>query len=462
MTKKEYLEFSKKHNFKISGKNLKSDVEYLIVINAKKNFNLKTSIDDIKFVLNILKINYAKDKEKSVLLKLLNEYKVDNEINIDALKDVKNLKKQKNEELEKIISVRDLRVSFRDLKSKKRIIEVIRGVSFDIYRGKITGFIGESGSGKSVTAKSLFGMNVNAITEAKTLNISGIDMVNKNENNFKIASKNKNWREIRGKKIAYIPQNPMTSLNPTMRVVEQILEVMNVSSLYENYSRSKKIDEIVELLENFGLENSRVKIKSFPHEFSGGMRQRIVVAMAVISRPDVIIADEPTTALDPTIQASVLSLFKSIATEYNIGIIFVSHDISVISTLCDFVNVFYAGRIVEKAPKYELFTNSKHPYTWALLSSMPESNDGKMELYTLDGSPPNFSNLPPGDPFSVRNKYAMEIDFKEEPPLFKVLDSDNHYAATWLLHSESPKVQRPIQVEKIAESVRKDFNDAGK
>ncbi|MCC3161019.1 MAG: ABC transporter ATP-binding protein [Mollicutes bacterium PWAP] len=369
--------------------------------------------------------------------------------------DSKNNPQEKNDENKVIVDVEDLRVSFRDVNKRKNIIDIIRGISFKINKGEIIGFIGESGSGKSVTAKSLFGMNTNSITTAKKMIISNQNMILKDK---EVISKNKIWKKLRGKKVTYIPQNPMTSLNPTMKIKNQILEIINISDKYKSMSYSEKIDIIVELLERFGLKDSRININMYPHEFSGGMRQRVVIAMAVFSNPDIIIADEPTTALDPTVQASVLELLKSITIDFNISLIFVSHDISVVSTLVDYIYVFYAGRVIEQGTKFEILTNSKHPYTWALFSSMPESSINGEELFTLDGTPPNFSNLPPGDPFSSRNIYAMEIDFKIEPKLFDVPGSKTHKAATWLLHPNSPKVTKPLQVLNIEKMALKEKN----
>ncbi|WKX02338.1 ABC transporter ATP-binding protein [Candidatus Mycoplasma mahonii] len=373
-----------------------------------------------------------------------------------------------------IIKVKDLRVSFRSANNRKKIIQIIRGISFNIEPGKIFGFIGESGSGKSVTAKAMFGMNENAISVADEFIIDGTDMLlNKpvsklsKKNEFKnqlnipgsrdIITNQSEWRKIRGKKITYIPQNPMTSLNPTMKIRNQLLESLGKAS---KLSKTEKIHKIINLLESFGMRNAKARINSFPHEFSGGMRQRVVIAMAVLSNPSVIIADEPTTALDPSIQASVLKLFKDIVKKTNIALIFVSHDISVISLLVDVVNVFYAGRIVETGDKYDVFTNPKHPYTWALLSSMPESNKKGDTLYTLKGSPPNFAALPNGDPFSVRNPQPLKVDFKEEPSLFEVGDASGHMAATWLLHPDAPIIKPPKQVLLIASEIKKDMKHA--
>lgn len=222
----------------------------------------------------------------------------------------------------------------------------------------------------------------------------------------------------------------MTSLNPTMTIGAQILE-----SLYLHFVPLQKVkptkeeleEKAIALLEKFGVTNARDRFNAYPHEFSGGMRQRVIIAMAVACGSEVIIADEPTTALDPTVQASVLELFQNIVKEYGTSIIFVSHDIAVIATLCDYINVFYAGRIVERGTKKDIFTDPRHPYTWLLLSAMPDSNKGG-DLFTIPGQPPQFGNLPSGDPFSVRNPFAMEVDFRKEPPLFKI--SDTHEAAT--------------------------------
>ena len=355
-----------------------------------------------------------------------------------------------------IIKVKNLRVSFRNTRKRKQLVDVIRGVSFDIKKGEIVGLIGESGSGKSVTARSLFGMNEGSISTADVMEISGISMIDDDKN---VITKNKKWRQIRGKKVTYIPQNPMTSLNPTMKIKKQIIEMMNEHEKYNGMSKKQKLTEVIDLLESFGMTNAKQRVEMYPHEFSGGMRQRVVIAMAVVSSPDLIIADEPTTALDPTVQASVLKLFKDIAVKYNMAIIFVSHDISVISTFVDKINVFYAGRIVETGLKYEVLLNSQHPYTWALLSAMPELSTNGEELFTLDGTPPNFLNLPVGDPFSPRNKFAMKIDYKLEPPLFDVGNSKTHKAATWLLHPDSKKVKKPKPVLVIEKQILKDVKN---
>ncbi len=368
--------------------------------------------------------------------------------------------------MENIISVRNLEVSFKNPTKKKELMHIIRSVDFDIPKGSIVGFIGESGSGKSVTAKTLLKMNENSTTTASVMSIDGINILEdsssiKNENNseaeistkkvFKIKKSPKTWKEIRGKKVAYIPQDSMTSLNPTKTIGKQIMESLELHGEFATNAERK--EEAIRLLERFGVKGARERINSYPHEFSGGMRQRVIIAMTVACMPDVIIADEPTTALDPTVQASVLELFEEIRREFNISIIFISHDIAVIATLCDYIYVFYAGRVVEKGETKELFSNPRHPYTWSLMAAMPDPENEDDRLFTIPGTPPNFANLPEGDPFSVRNPFALKIDFLKEPPLFQV--KDDHYAATWLLHPSSPNVEPPKEVKIIMKRAEK-------
>ncbi|CAM9114609.1 ABC transporter ATP-binding protein [Mycoplasma marinum] len=397
---------------------------------------------------------------------------------------------------ENIISVRGLEVSFKSSTKKKEITRIIRGVNFDIPKAKIVGFIGESGSGKSVTAKTLLNMNNNSITNANKIEIDGISLlegkakpvsstqiqeletklskakkkekqkelrmkINRLKNDEKsqqpigekqsITKSRSKWKKIRGKKVAYIPQDSLTSLNPTKKIGIQIMESLELHSDLKT-SKERK-EKAIELLERFGVKGAKERINSYPHEFSGGMRQRVIIAMTVACMPDIIIADEPTTALDPTVQASVLELFEEIRREFGISIIFISHDIAVIATLCDYIYVFYAGRVIEKAYTTELFSNPKHPYTWSLMAAMPDTNIKAERLFTIPGTPPNFSNLPDGDPFSVRNPFALKVDYIKEPPLFEV--SKDHWAATWLLHPSSPKMNPPKEVIDIIKNSKK-------
>ena len=350
-----------------------------------------------------------------------------------------------------LLDVKDLQVSFR--LNHKKVIQIVRGVDLKIRRGQIVGLVGESGSGKSVTSKSILNINQFDITDSKKMVLHSQSKTDPNQiETIDLANLKPNqWTKVRGKKIGYIPQDPLTSLNPTRTIKKQLLDVLKHDDRFEN--NEQKLNYIIDLLEAFGIHDAKNKINSYPHTFSGGMKQRVVIAMVVAAQPDLIIADEPTTALDPTVQASVLTLFEDIRNKYNISIIFISHNISVIAKFCDYIYVMYAGRVIERGTKIDIFTNPAHPYTWALISSIPENKNEK--LYNIPGSPPDMANLGVGDPFAPRNQYAMAIDFKKEPPLMKI--SDTHYAATWLLDPRAPKVELSEQLKNRIEVFRKVF-----
>lgn len=340
------------------------------------------------------------------------------------------------------LDVKNLRVGFN--LPKKQKIEIVRGVDIKIYDNQIVGIVGESGSGKSVTTKSWLNLNGNSYTKSDSMTIDGINLSN---------LKKREWRNIRGKKIAYIPQDPMTSLNPTRTIKKQLIDTL-IENRPDLKTDEKRIKYIVEILETFGIRNPESKLNMFPHSFSGGMKQRIVIASAVMSRPSLIIADEPTTALDTVVQAAVLNLFTTIKKKFGVSIAFISHDISVIAKLCDYIYVMYAGKVVECGLKKEIFTDPQHPYTWALLSAIPESNQSG-RLYAIPGTPPNMLHLPPGDPFAPRNEFALEIDFVKEPPLIQI--SPSHAAATWLLHPDAEKVKLPTDTQLKVKEFRKVF-----
>ncbi|VEU77927.1 ABC transporter ATP-binding protein [Mycoplasmopsis columbinasalis] len=327
----------------------------------------------------------------------------------------------------KILQVRNLHVSFPVGRSKT--IHIVRGIDLDVNKGQIVGLVGESGSGKSVTSKTLINVNHNGIVTSDQMQIGDLELT-------KIWNQ-KHWQYIRGKKIGYIPQDPLTSLNPTRTIGKQLMDALNTNLEWKGKKFGEKKAYLVSLLKQFGLRNAETIYNQYPHTLSGGMKQRVVITMVVALKPDVIIADEPTTALDPTVQASALSLFESIRQEYQISIILISHNISVIAKFCDYIYVMYAGKIVECGTKKEIFTQPAHPYTWALISAIPENREDK--LYNIKGTPPDMANLPLGDPFAPRNDYALEIDFYKEPPLIPI--TPTHAAATWLLHPEAPKVQ---------------------
>ena len=490
-------------------------------------------------------------------------------------------------EQDKVLEVKDLRISFY---TDNGILKAVRGVSFDLQRGETLCIVGESGSGKSVTSKAIMGILANnSIIEGGSILYEGENLLEISEEEF---------HRIRGKKIGMIFQDPLSSLNPIVRIGKQITEatLINGDKLKKMYNeiitpelvayknaqaqgkiaikkakdtyllKSKEIsgdteyssDEIKEIIaeakaqyksevakvkaelkeqlpplkqalkekqlvakaevkeyknkltsehkevianlkaqlaeaedkqpildainaENEAFDNSmkitkkeakRIaldimrevgipeperRFKQYPFEFSGGMRQRIVIAIALIAAPDVLICDEPTTALDVTIQAQILELINRIKKERNLSCIFITHDLGVVANMADRVAVMYAGKIVEHGTAEDVFFDPRHPYTWALLSSIPDV-DSKEKLDAIPGTPPNMIYPPKGDAFALRSKYAMEIDFKYEPPFFKV--SDTHYAATWLLDPRAPKVEMPAIVkERIKNALKEDDQD---
>lgn len=355
-----------------------------------------------------------------------------------------------------IIDIKNLRIDFRDSQSRKKAwLNTIRGVDIEIKKEQIIGFVGESGSGKSVVAKTLLNLNTGDRTFAEKVEVNGNSFLSSKTSKFDAILKEKRngykfWKNIRGKEVAYIPQDPLNSLNPTMKIGKQIIEAFMTS---QKMSRKEAKEKTIALLEEFGLKNAKDLINSYPHEFSGGMQQRVVLAIAIACNPKIIIADEPTTALDPTVQSGVLALLQSINKKYKTTIILISHDIAVVAKMVDYIYVFYAGCVLEKAKTKDLLTNPQHPYTWALLSAMP-SEDKSEKLYEIPGTPPEFRNYPQGDPFSPRNEYALKIDFIKKPPLFKY--KDDHYAATWLLHPSSPKVEQSQALIKKLNKIKTD------
>ena len=339
--------------------------------------------------------------------------------------------------MEKILEVKDLKISF---KTQQGILKAVRGVSFDLHKGETLAIVGESGSGKSVTSRAIMGLLAgNAIHEGGSIMFENKDLMITPEEQF---------HKIRGSKVSMIFQDPMSSLNPISRVGNQITEAL---ILKLKMPKIKAKQRAIELMKEVGIPEAEKRYYQYPFQFSGGMRQRIVIAIALANDADILIADEPTTALDVTIQAQILELINKIKVERNLSIIFITHDLGVVANMADRVVVMYAGRIVEYGKVDEIFYNPKHPYTWALLSSMPNVDTNEEKLEAIPGTPPNMvessANVLKGDLFAPRNKYAMKIDLEKEPPYFKV--TETHYAATWLLHPDAPKVELPKAVQRI-------------
>ncbi len=328
--------------------------------------------------------------------------------------------------MEPILQVKDLSVSFNAFAGK---VQAVRHIDFELYKGETLVIVGESGSGKSVTTKAILGIL------PKNGHIDSGEIIYKGEDMAKY--KEKDFYKIRGKQISLVFQDPLSALNPIMKIGKQITEALVLSGGFE---RKKAKAKAIELMAAVGIPNPELRYEQYPFQFSGGMRQRIVIAIALACNPEILICDEPTTALDVTIQSKILELINEMKRERDLSIIFITHDLGVVANMADRICVMYAGKIVEIGTAEDIFYRPAHPYTWALLSSIPDL-DTKEKLFSIPGAPPNMLNPPKGDAFAQRNKYALAIDFEEEPPFFKI--SDTHYAATWLLHPDAPKVEMP-------------------
>lgn len=459
---------------------------------------------------------------------------------------------------EKVIQVKDLRVSFR---TNQGFVRAVRGVSYDLYKGETLAIVGESGSGKSQTSRAVMGILAgNAV-------INSGEVIYQGRNLLKLPEEE--YHKIRGNKIGMIFQDPTSSLNPIMRIGHQITEAMilngkrkknKIKDLYEPYLvktvnlqleidelkaneeiskadkkikikelsdalkkakaelkvkkkeakatidaeykpidekyaadkkelfqafkakelsvieyRSKRAElketymraikvtkleareEAYKIMEEVGIPEPEKRFKMYPFQFSGGMKQRVVIAIALMAQPEILICDEPTTALDVTIQAQILDLIKRIKRDRGLSVIFITHNLGVVANIADRVAVMYAGKIVEYGTSDDVFYDPRHPYTWALMASMPDINS-KEKLETIPGTPPNMLYPPKGDAFAQRNQYALKIDFEEQPPIFKI--SDSHFAATWLLHKDAPDIIRPEVIDLRIEAMKEEIKRA--
>ena len=332
---------------------------------------------------------------------------------------------------DKILEIKNLKTYFR---TDAGLVKAVNDVTFSVERGKTLGIVGESGCGKSITSLSIMGLveTPPGIHAGGEILFEGEDLLKKNEDQM---------RQIRGNKVAMIFQEPMTALNPVFTVGDQIAETL---MLHEGLERRAAWEKAAELLAEVGIPEPAIRVRNYPFELSGGMRQRVMIAIALACDPDLLICDEPTTALDVTIQAKILELIRSIQRERGISVIYITHDLGVVAKVADYVDVMYAGKIVETGTIDEIFYEPRHPYTWGLLSAMPDLDTADDRLYTIPGSPPNLLHEKQGDAFAPRNHFALNIDDEVDPPMFKI--SDTHYAATWLLDPRAPKVDMPPEL----------------
>jgi oligopeptide transport system ATP-binding protein len=337
---------------------------------------------------------------------------------------------------EPVLQVKDLNVKFS---LRGRVLHAIRGVTMDIYRGESLAIVGESGSGKSVLTKTFMGLlDQNGWVDSGSIVFEGEDLTN-----FKTE---KDWLRIRGRKIAMVLQDPMTSLNPLKTIGKQIGEALMLHQGLKGEEADKRIQEV---LLDVGIDEPARRMKQYPHQFSGGMRQRVVIAIAIACQSQILICDEPTTALDVTIQAQILQLIRNLIHKYDLTAVYITHDLGVVANIADRIAVMYAGDIVEIGTCEEIFYDPRHPYTWALLSSLPQLGRKGEALYAIKGTPPNLFNEVVGDAFAPRNPHALNIDFHERPPYFDV--SPTHRVRSWLEDPRAPKVEPPEILKRIRE-----------
>ena len=337
--------------------------------------------------------------------------------------------RQRGFKMEDLLQVKNLSVSFDSAAGE---VQAVRDVSFSLKKGEVLAIVGESGCGKSVLCKSIMKLlPASAKIKKGNILIHGTDITSYREQDM---------QKIRGKVFSMIFQDPMTSLNPTIKIGQQIAEAVLVHD--KKKTKEQVYQRVIELMELVGIEHPHERYHLYPYNFSGGMRQRSVMAIALASNPDILFADEPTTALDVTIQAQILDLLREVQEKLGTATILVSHDLGVVARAADRVAVMYAGKIVEIGTAEEVYYDPRHPYTWGLMRSLPAFSKGKDSLYTIPGMPPTLVDPPKGDAYASRNEYALGIDYEEMPPMFRI--TDTHYAATWLLDERAPKIIPPI------------------
>lgn len=328
-----------------------------------------------------------------------------------------------------LLEVNNLSVGFETAAGE---VHAVRDVSFSLKQGEVLAIVGESGCGKSVLCKTIMKLlPKTAKVKAGSILVDGTDITNYSE---------REMQRLRGSLFSMVFQDPMTSLNPTIPIGKQIAEAVLVHN--PKLTKKQVYDRVIELMELVGIERPHERYKLYPYNFSGGMRQRSVMAIALAANPKILFADEPTTALDVTIQAQILDLLRDIQQKLGTATVLVSHDLGVVARVADRVAVMYAGKIVEIGTAEEIYYDPRHPYTWGLMQALPALAKGREMLHTIPGMPPTLIDPPKGDAFACRNEYALDIDYEEMPPMFRI--TDTHYAATWLLDERAPKIIPPI------------------
>ncbi|SMC20858.1 oligopeptide transport system ATP-binding protein [Clostridium acidisoli DSM 12555] len=332
----------------------------------------------------------------------------------------------------KILEVKNLKVSYHTYAGE---VQSVRGVSFDLNERETLAIVGESGCGKSVTSKAIMRLIQTPpgdIKEGSEILFKGKDILKMEDNEL---------RKLRGGQISMIFQDPMTSLNPTMKIGKQIAESIMI---HRGLSSKEAFEEAIKMLKIVNIPNADKRANQYPHQFSGGMRQRAMIAIALACDPNILIADEPTTALDVTIQAQIMDLMKDLQDKLGTAIVLITHDLGVVASVAQRIQVMYSGLIVERGKTDEIFSNPQHPYTWALLQSVPRLDTGNKDvLYSLNGTPPDLLRPPVGCPFAARCKYAMPICKEEMPKETKL--SETHSVSCWLQHPMAPKVESPLK-----------------
>lgn len=328
--------------------------------------------------------------------------------------------------MEKLLQINNIHTSFHTHVGE---VQAVRGVTIDLYKGEAIGIVGESGSGKSITMMTLMRLlDSNGDIKEGEILFEGKDLAKLSE---------KDMEKIRGNDIGMIFQDPMTSLNPVLTIGDQLSEPL---IKHKNMNKSEARKKVIEMLGLVGIPSPEKRIKQYPHEFSGGMRQRVMIAMALICEPKLLIADEPTTALDVTIQAQILELMKDLKEKLNMSIILITHDLGVVADVCTRINVMYGGIVVESGTARDIFYNSNHPYTWGLLKSIPNPKlDIKERLKPIEGTPPDLLKPPAGCPFAARCEHTMKICLENKPENYKI--NEGHYSACWLNHPDAPEVE---------------------